>query len=178
MQAGARIGNSVRCFVLSLALLAGAILFAKDPVPPAGSPPSPTNHPLEDKINDAPDKTKPADNSRCLVCHTNFDAEIMAMRHQKAGLGCVKCHGESKAHAADETYVIPPEIMIAKGRLNESCFKCHLRDKLSDDHTDFLAGLTLKKYCNECHGKHQLPQRRIRWDKDTGKLLSKEPVKE
>lgn len=36
-----------------------------------------------------------ADNSRCFVCHANYEEEPLSVSHAKANIGCVRCHGNS-----------------------------------------------------------------------------------
>lgn len=36
-----------------------------------------------------------AGNSRCHVCHINYDEEILALNHELASVSCQKCHGSS-----------------------------------------------------------------------------------
>lgn len=141
----------------------GVLLLAGEPpsAPATGKPPVP----------------KPADNRHCFKCHDKFEEDILTAQHAKPGVGCVTCHGASEKHAADDDHLIPPDIMIGRAKLNESCAKCHASEKLSDQHTPFLAGKIEKKYCTECHGLHRLEERTKGWDIETGKPLSKEAIK-
>ena len=45
---------------------------------------------------------KMADNSRCHVCHLNFEVEDIAVGHAKENIACTKCHGDCDEHIADE----------------------------------------------------------------------------
>ncbi|MBM4026083.1 MAG: hypothetical protein FJ280_11855 [Planctomycetes bacterium] len=124
-------------------------------------------------------------NSFCLVCHFDFDEEELALKHEVAGIGCERCHGESFRHRSDEANVTPPEILYPRERINPTCMMCHPRQDLRHlaDHRPILeAALNLseekptlnqdKKYCTACHGtKHRMNTRTIRWDKHTGVLL-------
>jgi hypothetical protein len=135
----------------------------------------------------------PADNSRCFVCHANFDSEEekLTLVHAQAGIGCVRCHGESSAHSTDEDGLTAPDRMFRKSRIRFNCLGCHDWVKLvaSDkrratlaqssaipDHQAVLDGTALdKKFCTDCHGaEHRLSHRTRIWDKETGKLLSKD----
>jgi hypothetical protein len=128
----------------------------------------------EVKPKSAPAKGAVANNSRCLVCHINFEDEELAVTHAKADIGCVKCHGESKAHSADEDNVTPPDIMFPRPKLNAACLKCHPAAKLSQVHKPVLSGAETKnKHCTDCHGEHLMSHRTRNWDKATGKLLPK-----
>lgn len=122
---------------------------------------------------------EPADNSYCLVCHTNYEEEKLTSGHQPVGVGCAKCHGESVKHSGDEDGVTPPERMFAKADINAFCITCHAKDKLSkkDEHREFLAP-DAEETCTECHGKdHRMKVRTRRWDKRTGKLVADDGVR-
>lgn len=98
----------------------------------------------------------PADNARCLVCHLNFKEEQLARRHQQAGIGCERCHGESSAHTSDEDNVTPPDIVYATRAVNPLCLKCHPEERLRPKHQ---AAALKQQHCTACHGKHRLPVR-------------------
>ncbi|HON09051.1 MAG TPA: multiheme c-type cytochrome, partial [Verrucomicrobiota bacterium] len=55
----------------------------------------------------------PADNSRCLVCHANFEDEKLTAAHLKANVGCIVCHLECDSHCVDEDNLTPPDRMFA-----------------------------------------------------------------
>jgi len=119
-----------------------------------------------------------ADNSFCHCCHTNYEKEPFAVWHQKANVGCVKCHGESYAHRDDEDNATPPEIMYWPERIQKNCEKCH------DEH-DVSAVEVISRWqqrcpaktdpatvvCTDCHGQHRLRFRTVWWDKKTGELI-------
>jgi hypothetical protein len=119
---------------------------------------------------------KPADNSFCLVCHVNFKMEKLAAVHQKIGVGCANCHGDSDRHSADEDGVTPPEIMFAKDKINSACMMCHEEPKMraTAKHAD---AAFKQKNCAECHGEHRMATRTREWDKTTGKLLKAQGVR-
>jgi len=131
-------------------------------------------------LADAPKSTKPANNSYCYVCHVNFQTEELARNHQKHGVGCEKCHGESDRHSADEDGLTPPEIMFAKEKILDACTKCHALTKLRavDEHeAAFTKDAAKRKVCTDCHGKHRMAVRTRHWDKTTGKLIKAEGVR-
>jgi hypothetical protein len=122
-------------------------------------------------------KKEPADNSRCHVCHINFADEPFAVSHAKQGTGCEKCHGPSDAHAGDEDNITPPDILFPADKLNVACMECHDRAKLirKEEHEKVFKDLVNSKdRCIDCHGKHKMARRTVRWDKVTRKLLPKE----
>ena len=118
-----------------------------------------------------------ADNQRCHVCHIYYEDEELAVQHARANVGCERCHGRSDAHCSDENNLTPPQIMYPAARINPACMTCHLAADLAKqkDHKPLLAAAPAdQKRCTECHGKHRMPRREIRWDKTTGKLLPEE----
>jgi len=126
----------------------------------------------------APAKGPPADNGRCHVCHVNFSDERLAVGHARANIGCEKCHGPSDAHCGDEGNVTAPTTLYAKADVDKSCKVCHPDDRLIEGAkscpvvvVDDAKG---PKYCTDCHGRHRMERRTVRWDTKTGKLLPKE----
>ena len=118
----------------------------------------------------------------CSACHYAFGDEELALQHERVGIGCERCHGESERHRSDEDNITPPEIMYPKAKINPTCMMCHPRGKIKhvSDHASLLAGAETifdksdgqKQYCTDCHGKeHRMNVRTIRWNKATGELL-------
>lgn len=175
--------------MVALAVLAAGAEQVPKPVlsPALASPP-------QKQIEKKPE-IEPADNSFCLVCHRNFEKELLSAAHTRQGIGCEQCHGLSERHSADEDGITPPEIMFSKARINPSCVKCHAPETLEGlgDHEPALARLKAKiiptsspakssakepKWiCTDCHGEHRLKVRTRVWDKDTGKLISDDGVR-
>ncbi len=108
-----------------------------------------------------------ADNSRCYVCHINYEVDVLTSMHAKADIGCERCHGSSDAHCSDEDNITPPDIMYPANKINSFCKSCHPEGKLGGG----------KKYCTDCHGEHRLSYRTRRWDKTTGKLIEDDKVR-
>jgi len=110
-----------------------------------------------------------ADNSRCQVCHLNLVTEDLAAKHAKANIGCAKCHGESDAHIADESWAsggngTAPDMMFPKDKINAFCLGCHPKDKIdAQTHREFFADATGKSVCVDCHGKHRMVARKCKW---------------
>jgi len=128
-----------------------------------------------------------ANNSRCFVCHANYDfnEEPLVFGHAKGNIGCVTCHGESTRHSGDEDGLTPPDRMFPKAHIRFNCLGCHDWVKLlandktrparpdlpeKPDHQAVLEGTAAKKLCTDCHGDHRLGHRTRVWDKRTGKL--------
>jgi len=113
-----------------------------------------------------------ADNSRCQVCHLNLVVEELAVKHAKANVGCAKCHGESDAHIADESWAsggngTAPEIIYKKSQIAAGCMTCHNAEqvfvKAEKHRPDAWIIAYEEKLCTDCHGKHHLPSRKCKW---------------
>lgn len=125
---------------------------------------------------------EPADNSYCLVCHSNLKREHLADTHRKAGVGCATCHGESDKHSSDEDNITPPDIMYPREKVNSACSACHApaalaradRKAVKVRHSAKQVG---KKTCLDCHSTHRLPVRTRRWDRNTRQLIKDDGVR-
>jgi predicted CXXCH cytochrome family protein len=118
-------------------------------------------------------------NNACFVCHNNYSEEELVIEHAKEKTGCVDCHGQSFAHRDDEDNVTPPDKMYPLKKIDAACQECH------DTH-DAPARKVLARWqercpqktefativCTDCHGHHRLAKRTVRWDKETGALIS------
>src|SRR5512139_2059687 len=64
-----------------------------------------------------------ADNSRCFVCHANYDfnEEKLVFTHAAANIGCVRCHGESSRHSTDEDGLTAPDRMFPRPYIRFNC---------------------------------------------------------
>ncbi len=174
---------------LVMVVTAGWFVSAADK--PAGLPPLKVDpaapllleEPLAKDSAPADPKHPRADNSACLVCHGNFQDEVMVTVHAKENIGCARCHGASLPHRNDEDNVTPPEKMYPSIRIDNSCSECHedhnasARKVIAMFQTRFPPNTNPKKVvCTDCHGEHRLKVRSVRWDKDTGKLLARDPA--
>ncbi len=121
-----------------------------------------------------------ADNSACQVCHMNYAEEPLAVQHAKAHVGCVNCHGDSFAHRNDENNTTPPDKIFAAEKVDSLCQQCHEQNHNAPAKKVVERWLGLEPgkktpqnlICTDCHGKHRLAIRTVRWDKNTRKLLS------
>lgn len=124
--------------------------------PPAKSAPSAAKKPV-----------KPADNSACMVCHADFEKEPLAAAHQKAGIGCSKCHGESGDHGGDELNIMLPDVMFGRKEIEPFCTGCHEKKdhpkgkeylrflkKWRDKYRPNGRIVQDKSICTDCHGNH------------------------
>jgi len=121
----------------------------------------------------------------CSACHYGFAEEDLARTHERAGVGCERCHGESERHRSDENNVTPPEIMYPRDKINPTCMMCHPRHEIRrvPAHEALLAGAKTSldsasesdahpTVCTDCHAKeHRITVRAIRWNKATGERL-------
>ena len=123
-------------------------------------------------------------NQFCSACHYGFSDENLALTHEKAGIGCERCHGESERHRSDEKNITPPEIMYPEAKINPTCMMCHPRHEIShvESHKALLEGAKTvfdstdkgdnQTYCTDCHAQHhRINVRTIRWNKQTGELI-------
>ena len=131
-----------------------------------------------DRAQELPTPSGPvADNSRCHVCHINYEDEELAVVHARANINCEQCHGSCDAHCSDEDNITPPDIMYPAAKINSSCLECHPKNKIDIQPHEFLFAATEKKYCTDCHGEHRLAYRTRKWDRETGELLQDDSVR-
>jgi len=124
--------------------------------------------------------SKSADNSACYECHDDYQAEPMVIVHFSEKVGCIDCHGESTAHCQDEE--TPPDVMFAVDKVNGMCRECHVTHNA--DATDVIARWqqrcpektdAVEINCTDCHFRHRLKTRQLKWNKRTGKLIFRVP---
>jgi len=125
-------------------------------------------------------------NQFCAACHADFSDDPFAAMHEKAGIGCERCHGESERHRSDEDNITPPELMFPPSRINPTCMMCHPRQDIEkvSFHKKLLEGADTifdedteeesdsPRHCTDCHAKgHKMKVRTIQWNKATGEML-------
>ena len=131
-----------------------------------------------DRAQELPTSTGPvADNSRCHVCHINYEDEELAVVHARANINCEQCHGSCDAHCNDEDNITPPDIMYPMAKIKPFCTSCHPNEKISVAVHKAVLGDNAKGYCTDCHGEHRLGYRTRRWDKATGELIDDDKVR-
>ena len=74
-------------------------------------------------------------NPFCYACHADFEGEELVAGHEKAGIGCERCHGESERHRSDEANITPPELMYPRAHIDPTCMMCHPRDMIKHVHS-------------------------------------------
>ena len=153
-----------------LALLAAGCAGESKGASGAGAAPHPV--PQRSTPKKPIDLSKPpaVDNSRCYVCHLNYEEETLVRTHAQGAVGCEKCHGESDDHCGDENHETPPDVMFPRDKIAAACWGCHLEVKPGPDFRP-PAGADAGKVCTDCHFKHRLDRRERVWDKVSGKIL-------
>ena len=81
--------------------------------------------------------------------------ELAGGKHAAAGIGCIRCHGPSKAHLADENNEVKPDRMPKRDRIDSFCASCH---KCSRPVKPVPPAATRPKpkTCTDCHGTHKI----------------------
>jgi hypothetical protein len=143
-----------------------------------------TDDSVRKRVEEPSEKISFVANQFCSACHYGFSDEELARTHEKAGIGCERCHGESERHRSDENNITPPEIMYPKAKINPTCMMCHPRHKIRHvaSHKTLLTGAKTvfdsadensnQMYCTDCHAPdHRINFRTIRWNKETGELI-------
>ncbi|MBL7134570.1 MAG: cytochrome c3 family protein [Phycisphaerae bacterium] len=108
---------------------------------------------------------KKTDNSHCLVCHLDFKAEKISAEHEKEGVGCNSCHGESLAHGDDEFNITTPDVTYGREEIGPLCRKCHKTHEKGRKYQAFLKKwederrpngrmISAASVCTDCHGNH------------------------
>lgn len=140
---------------------------------------------LEEPKTPAAKPAKPgADNEACYVCHGDYREESLVEVHAKEKIGCMKCHGSSEAHRADEDNITPPETMYPAEKIDAACRACHeehnapARKVVATWQKRCPAKNADQLVCTDCHGTHRRPFRVVQWDKHTGKLQATKPKKQ
>jgi len=83
----------------------------------------------------------------CARCHVISVVEWGISRHQKAGTGCVDCHGASLGHVVDERNNVKPDRLPHAAAIAGLCATCHTAGCPQSKRTDA---------CQSCHHVHAL----------------------
>lgn len=108
---------------------------------------------------------KITDNSECLICHMDFNGELLSARHEQAGIGCTNCHGASLAHGDDELNITQPDKLFGRTEIVpfcKSCYRSHKKGKAYDAFVKKWHGkrrpngrmVVDDSVCTDCHGNH------------------------
>ena len=107
------------------------------------------------------------DNASCLVCHLDFEKELIVAQHLEAGITCMACHGDSDVHRADEFNVMTPDVIWGRAEIDPFCKQCHQEHKHPKKVEAFLDQWESKRrpnrrwieresVCTDCHGNHAI----------------------
>lgn len=91
----------------------------------------------------------------CGMCHVDVEDEFIGSLHDTEAVGCVKCHGPSKGHSADENNDVLPDHIFAGKEIDKMCEECHECSRSGPRSLDVGAD-GQRKLCTECHGAHKL----------------------
>jgi hypothetical protein len=95
-----------------------------------------------------------ARNEECFLCHLDYRPEELTLTHQKQGVSCMTCHGESKGHIDDEDRKTAPDRIIPRHQVGSFCRGCHTELETCP-HADPPAAQP-EQPCTDCHGQHKL----------------------
>ena len=62
----------------------------------------------------------------CQICHVDIVDKLRGTRHERAAIGCITCHGRSRAHVEDENNEVKPDRVLKGFDIDEHCNACHL----------------------------------------------------
>jgi hypothetical protein len=107
------------------------------------------------------------DNTVCLVCHVDLEAEDIVAVHLKAGIVCASCHGPSEVHRSDELNIMKPDVMFGRSDIGRFCKACHPKHSSGTQYTIFVDTwlgkrrangrmVTKDSTCMDCHGNHAI----------------------
>jgi len=87
----------------------------------------------------------------CQMCHVDVEDEFIGSVHYKEKVGCVKCHGKSDGHIADENNEVLPDRLFTRQNVDALCESCHecIRTEEAEPAAE-------RKICTDCHGAHDL----------------------
>ncbi len=90
----------------------------------------------------------------CDMCHVDVEDEFVGTKHDVEGVGCVKCHGPSEGHVADENNEVLPDRMFADSQVDSFCLECHECSRPAASQA--TTANAEQKVCTACHGAHDL----------------------
>ena len=90
----------------------------------------------------------------CSQCHVDCEDELAGTEHLAEGVGCIKCHGPSKGHAADENNEVLPDKLYAREDIDSFCGECHECPRETDHEP--AVPRSEEKVCTDCHGPHDM----------------------
>ena len=117
------------------------------------------------------------DNTTCLVCHIDLEAEDLVAVHLKAGIICANCHGNSETHRSDELNITKPDVLFGRSEIGPFCKSCHPKHSSGRQYDLFFKEWSGRRrpngrmiladsICTDCHGHHVI----LRPDQQTATL--------
>jgi len=91
----------------------------------------------------------------CYVCHPSQIAAMHGSHHEKVGVGCITCHGLSKAHAASRAGAVKPDAVYTRPEVDLLCDGCHFTMCKRSETDKRLPRGALRHTCADCHDAHQ-----------------------
>ncbi|NQT15568.1 MAG: cytochrome c3 family protein [Planctomycetes bacterium] len=170
--------------LVAAALVSGYVaILGPEEVRAVAAPPLKLDAYLDEKLPEASEKKSEmkVDNFACYVCHGNYEDEELVLSHGKVEVGCIDCHGKSYPHRNDEDNITPPDKMYPLDTIDKMCGTCH--ETHNAPGAEVVARWkercpaktdTKEIVCTDCHYKHRLERRTVRWDKKTGRVLSRD----
>jgi hypothetical protein len=120
----------------------------------------------------------------CFFCHADLFFEAQDGAHEKNGVDCASCHGQSKEHNNAEDNSIKPDRVIKKTDAAGFCGGCHeteLKDYSQSTHARGMGIIENTPTCTDCHKGHLFEKEinhEMCLDCHGGQLESNNPVTE
>jgi len=98
-------------------------------------------------------------NARCMECHIDFEEEEIVAVHGRHGVSCVRCHGPSRAHMADEVRKTKADATFRGPAMAVFCLTCHKpgrHGRVKAHAAERAKPLAKRRSCTACHGEHKL----------------------
>jgi len=107
------------------------------------------------------------DNSSCMVCHIDFQEELIALTHEEQGITCAACHGDSLTHMVYKYNITLPDVIWGRADIDHFCMQCHEKHEDPAAVEKFRAEWLSKRrpngrfimkdsVCTDCHGNHAI----------------------
>ncbi|MFC1558538.1 multiheme c-type cytochrome [candidate division KSB1 bacterium] len=96
----------------------------------------------------------------CFFCHADLFFELKDGTHEKSGIDCFACHGESKEHAIAEDNRIKPEKIFTRSDAAEFCGNCHDKELKDFSLSTHFKSITKNvPTCIDCHKGHEFEKK-------------------
>lgn len=81
--------------------------------------------PKDQKTKAQPAQSSTGDAGDCSTCHINVVLEWGVSAHSTKGVNCIKCHGASAEHVANEKNEVAPDRLPRSQQIAPFCRSCH-----------------------------------------------------